>query len=350
MVLRHIFNRLLICLFISISQISICHSSLTNTKEQHTLKFATLIPADTAWMKEIDAWADDIYKKSNGRLKFKIYPGGVMGDEPDVLRKIRSRQLQGAFFTGYGIGRIFSPARVLEMPFLFKNTDESDYVRKQLMPEIKNGFSSKGFELLGWPEVGFIHFFSKKPIRSLKELKKRRLWIWQGDPLGEALSEVAGVAPIPLSIMDVYTQLSAKHGSIDTVFNSPFGTLAMQWHTKLNFASTLPATNAIGSLVVSNKFFDKLPNDLKDLLKTTGKKVGERINIISRRDNHKSIELLKKSGIKFMWDWNEKEKQDMLDIRDKAAALLSKSNYIPENYFLRTKDMLIKFRSSKTTK
>lgn len=320
-------------------------TSLTQAKDQYTFKFATLIPSDTAWMKEIDAWADEVYKKSDGRLKFKIYAGGVMGDEPDVLRKIRSRQLQGAFFTGYGIGRIFSPARVLEMPFLFKNTDESDHVRKQLMPEIETGFREKGFELIGWPEVGFIHFFSKLPINSLEELKTRKIWMWQGDPLGESLAEVTGIAPIPLSIMDVYTQLSAKHGSIDTVFNSPFGALAMQWHTKVKYASILPATNAIGSLVVSSRFFNTLPKDLQQLLKETGADVGERINTVSRRDNDKSIELLKQSGITFMWDWNEKEKAEMLSIRDKAAKLLEDSDYIPAEYFIKTRNMLKEYRA-----
>lgn len=326
----------------------ICLSMSAYANEQYTLKFATLIPADTAWMKQIDEWADDIYKKSGGRLKFKIYPGGVMGDEPDVLRKIRSNQLQGAFFTGYGIGRIYSPARVLEMPFLFKNTDESDFVRQQLMPEISLGFKDRGFELLGWPEVGFIHFFSKNPIRSLEDARKQRIWVWSGDPMGEALTEVAGISPVPLSIMDVYTQLSAKHGSIDTVFNSPFGALAMQWHTKVKYASILPATNAIGSIVVSNHFFDALPDDLKQLLSTTGKIVGEKINIISRRDNHLSIELLKQSGIEFMWDWNDKEMDEMISIRDQAAKILSESNYIPEKYFLRTSEMLKSYRSQKT--
>ena len=316
-----------------------------SAREQYTFKFATLVPADTAWMNEITAWADEVDKKSNGRLKFKIYPGGVMGDEPDVLRKIRSRQLQGAFFTGYGIGRIYSPARVLEMPFLFRNTNESDYVREQIMPEIEAGFRDKGFELLGWPEVGFIHFFSKKPINSLAELKKHRIWIWQGDPLGEALTKVAGISPIPLSIIDVFGQLSAKHGSIDTVFNSPFGALAMQWHTKVKYASILPATNAIGSLVVSQRFYKKLPADLQQLLKTTGKAVGKKINDISRRDNQKSIELLKQSGIEFMWDWNEAEKQEMLDIRDQAANILSESNYIPSKDFERTRNLLKEFRS-----
>jgi len=283
-------------------------NNTAHAEKTYTLKFASLIPADTAWMNNIQDWADELHTKSNGRIKVKIYAGGVMGDEPDVLRKIRSRQLQGAFFTGYGIGRIYSPARVLEMPFLFKNTDESDFVRKQIMPDIEKGFKEKGFELLGWPEVGFLHFFSKYPINSLEQLKTRHIWLWQGDPMGEAFSSAAGVSPVPLSIMDVYTQLSASHGSIDTVYNSPFGALAMQWHTKLKYASHIPITNGIGGIVVSQRFFKSLPTDLQQLLKTTGNLTAEKINQVSRQDNQKSIDLLKQSGIQFMWKWSEAEK------------------------------------------
>jgi len=325
---------------------SLLFMPFAHAQPQYVLKFATLVPADTAWMNQVDAWAEQVYKQSNGRLAFKIYAGGVMGDEPDVLRKIRSRQLQGAFFTGYGIGRIFSPARVLEMPFLFKNTTESDYVRKQLMPDIEQGFRDNGFELLGWPEVGFIHFFSKKPIRSLQELKQRNIWLWQGDPLGEAFADAAGVSPIPLSIIDVYGQLSATHGSIDTVYNSPFGALAMQWHSRLNYATNIAMTNAIGSLVVSKRFFNSLPEDLQKLLKTTGQATGEKINAIARRDNEKSIELLKQSGIQFMWDWNDEEQSELLAIRDRAAATLAESSYIPASYFQRVKKLLDQLRST----
>ncbi|VAX12487.1 TRAP-type C4-dicarboxylate transport system, periplasmic component [hydrothermal vent metagenome] len=316
-------------------------------RDRWVFKFATLIPPDTAWMKEIDRWAAEVARESQGRLKFKIYPGGIMGDEPDVLRKIRSRQLQGAFFTGYGIGHIYSPARVLEMPFLFKNTDESDYVRDRLMPEIERGFRKHGFELLGWPELGFIHFFSKYPIRSLAELKTRHIWLWQGDPMGEAFVKVAGVAPIPLSIMDVYMQLSAKHGSIDTVYNSPFGALALQWYTKLKYATNISMTNGIGSLVVSNRFFNSLPPDLQALLKRTGKITGQHITAIERRDNQESIAQLKQSGIKFMWDWNEKEFKELLSLRDQAAKIMADSGYIPHEYFARTRKMLEAFRARK---
>ena len=320
-------------------------SSNAIAKAQYTLKFATLVPSDTAWMKEIDRWAQEVYEKSDGRLKFKIYPGGVMGDEPDVLRKIRSRQLQGAFFTGYGVGRIYSSARVLEMPFLFRNTDESDFVRSKLMPEIEAGFRSKGFELLGWPEMGRIHFFSKKPIASLKQLKTRNIWLWQGDPVGEAFAEVADVSPVPLSIIDVYSQLSARHGSVDTVYKTMFGILSMQWYTKLSYASNISMTNAIGSLVVRRRFYNKLPKDLQHLLSSSGKITGDKINKITRHDNQQSIILLKESGMEFMWDWNEKEVQEMLKIRDKAAAKLVNSGYLSKKMFDQTTSLLDEFRA-----
>jgi TRAP-type C4-dicarboxylate transport system substrate-binding protein len=104
-------------------------------------------------------------------------------------------------------------------------------------------------------------------------------------------------------------------------------------------------TNAIGSLVVSNRFFTSLPMDLQQLLKSTGQETGRKINTIARRDNQKSIELLKQSGIEFMWDWNSSEQDELLAIRDRAAAKLAESDYIPASYFQRSKQLLNQFRS-----
>jgi len=313
--------------------------------ETYELKFATLMPTGTAWTKILDNWVKDVEQKSNGRIKFKMYSGGVMGDEPDVLRKIRKGQLQGGMFTGYGIGRIYSPARVLEMPFLFKNVNESDYIREQLMPDLEIGFRESGFELLGWPEVGFIHFFSTQPITSVDDIKKLRIWLWQGDPLGEAFFKAANIDPIPLSIMDVYTQLSAKHGSIDTVYTSTFGAIALQWYSKLKYATRIPLTNAIGGVVVSNKFYSKLPADLQQLLKTTGKAMSDEIRLDAREENRKSIGILEKNGIEFMLDWDEVDMNEILAIRNDAASYLEKTNYIPASIFSKTEKMLSDYRN-----
>jgi TRAP-type transport system periplasmic protein len=338
MVLRTFFLLLLL---------SLCSNSIAST---YTLKFATLMPTGTAWSKLLDNWVKEVEEKSGGRIKFKMYSGGVMGDEPDVLRKIRKGQLHGGMFTGYGIGRIYSPARVLEMPFLFKNTDESDYVREQMMPDLENGFRENGFELLGWPEVGFIHFFSTQPITSMDDIKKLRIWLWQGDPLGEAFFNAADIDPIPLSIMDVYTQLSAKHGSIDTVYTSTFGAIALQWYTKLKYATHIPLTNAIGGIVVSSRFYNKLPADLQQLLKTTSKKIGDEIRLNAREENRKSIGLLEKNGIEFMFDWDDVDMDEVIKIRDDAAAYLERTDYIPASVFTKTKKLLADYRQQQNMK
>ncbi|MCK4675485.1 MAG: TRAP transporter substrate-binding protein DctP, partial [Gammaproteobacteria bacterium] len=303
--------------------------SNTSIARTYVLKFATLMPTGTAWSKILDDWVKEVEFKSNGRIKFRMYSGGVMGDEPDVLRKIRKGQLHGGLFTGYGIGRIYSPARVLEMPFLFKTVEESDYVRDQIMPELEIGFRENGFELLGWPEVGFIHFFSTKPMTSIDDIKKLQIWLWQGDPLGEAFFKAADINPIPLSIMDVYTQLSAKHGSINTVYTSTFGALALQWYSKLKYATHIPLTNAIGGIVISNRFYNKLPADLQQLLKTTSSAMSIEIRANAREENRKSIDILEKNGIEFMLDWDEVNMGEIRTIRDNAAAYLEKTGYIP---------------------
>lgn len=320
-------------------------SSNAIAEEIYTLKFATLAPSGTTWSKTLSKWVQEVETKSNGRLKFKMYPGGVMGDEPDVIRKIRKGQLHGGLFTGYGIGRIYSPARVLEVPFLFTNTDESDYVRSQLMPDIKAGFRDKGFELLGWPEVGFIHLFSKHRIQSLDDMRKSRIWLWQGDPLGEAFFTAANIAPIPLSIIDVYPQLSAIHGSIDTVYVSTFGAIALQWYTKLKYGTHIAVTNAIGGLIVSNKFFNTLPDDLKQLLQASGEEISNQIRINTRQENIKSKALLEHNGIEFIWDWDGAPMDEFMSIRDDAAKHLIETGYIPEDFFKKARDILSTYRN-----
>ncbi len=318
-----------------------------HAKTVYTLKFATLIPTGTSWTKILDDWIAQVERESGGRLKFKMYPGGVMGDEPDVLRKIRKGQLHGGLFTGYGIGRIYSPARVLEVPFLFKNTDESDYVRDRMMADFEQGFRDNGFELLGWPEIGFIHLFSKYRIESLEAMRQRHIWLWQGDPLGEAFFDAAGIAPVPLSIIDVYPQLSARHGSIDTVYVSTFGAIALQWYTQLKYGTHIAVTNAIGALVVSNRFYDRLPDDLKTLLKTSGQRMSAAIRAQAREENRNSKQLLEQNGITFVWHWDEAPEQEFIAIRDRAAQQLRDSGYIPAATFDKTRELLQAFRQQR---
>lgn len=319
-------------------------SAPLQAKRTYELKFATLAPAGTTWMNLLQGWADEVREASEGRLVFKIYPGGVQGDEPDVLRKIRFGQLHGGAFTGYGIGHIYSPTRVLELPFLFNDIGEIDYVRERLMPEITQGYRDNGYELLGWMEVGFVYFFSQQPIATLQDLRKSRIWHWQGDPMGAAFFQASGIAPIPLSIIDVYTSLST--GLIDTVYTPPLGAIALQWFTKTSYITDVPMANGIGSLVVSRRFFQNLPQDLQKLLKTTGMKTGKQLIEATRKDNVEALEILKERGLQLITDTDDLESDEVRMISNRAARHLMGNGYIPEYMFSQVNQWLHEYRTA----
>jgi TRAP-type C4-dicarboxylate transport system substrate-binding protein len=321
--------------------------SPAHAEETYVLKFATLAPQGSTWMNIIDDWARKVDKESHGRLKFKLYPGGVSGDEPDVLRKIRFGQLHGAAMTGHGIGYIYSPVRVLEIPFLFRSYDEVDHVRAQLMPSIREGFRDNGFELLGWMEVGFIQLFSQSPIYSLEDMRKRRIWLWQGDPLGTAFFKASGISPVPLSITEVFTSLST--GLIDTTIAPPLGAIALQWFSKTPYMTSIPVMDGIGGLLVTRKFFENLPADLQNLLLRTGEETGNQLLVETRRDNEKSLKVLRNHGVTFTSEWKDSDAV-LYDLRDRAAASLAKDGYIPAKLYARTRQELEEYRVRKNKK
>ncbi len=321
----------------------LCLLSLpTAAAEPFVLKFATLAPEGTTWMKVIDEWALELETRSHGRLKVRLYPGGVAGDEPDVLRKIRFGQLHGGAFTGHAIGEVFAPSRVLEVPFLFNDASEQDYVRGKLLPEIEKGVNQNGFVLAGWMEVGWIYMLSAKPVGTLAELRARRVWLWQNDALGTAFFEASRVPPVPLSLMDVYTSLST--GLVDTVYCPPLACIAMQWFSKTKYLTDMPIANAIGMLLVSRKFHDRLPPDLQALLAETGRVAGERLVRETRRDNLKSLDVLRAQGIGFVPAFKNEE-AEVRAIAARAEAELTASGYIPSSWFARVRELQQEYRA-----
>jgi TRAP-type C4-dicarboxylate transport system substrate-binding protein len=257
------------------------------------------------------------------------------------LAKARFGELQGGAITGHGIGMIYPPARVLEMPFLFHNYDEIDYVRKRLFSELERGFSDHGFTLIGWADVGFVRFFSQEPISSMDDLRKRRVWLWEGDPLVQAFFSAADVAPIPLSITEVFTSLST--GLIDTVYAPPLGAIVMQWFIKTRYMTEAPMGDGIGALVVGNRFFRRLPKDLRDLLLSSGQETGERAIRATRLDNEKALTTLRNKGIHFV-PWKPSNDAQVSRFRDQAARRLARNGYIPAELYRRVEAMLARYR------
>ena len=259
------------------------------------IKIATVAPDGTAWMREMRAVGDAIKSKTDGRVEIKYYPGGVMGDDQTVLRKIKIGQLQGGAFTGGEASIIARDAQVYSLPFLFRNQAEIDQVRAKLDPLLKQQFAKAGFELVGVSGGGFAYLMSTRDIKTRDDLKAAKVWVPQSDKIAELAFKTAGVTPIPLPLSDVYTSLQT--GLIDTAANTPSGAIAFQWHTKLKYMVDLPLTYVVGELVIDKKAFDKLDAADQKVVDQEFAAGFAKLDQINREDNAAARDALKHQGM-----------------------------------------------------
>jgi TRAP-type C4-dicarboxylate transport system substrate-binding protein len=266
--------------------------------QKYTIKFATLAPDGSTWLKVMDEYNNEVQQLTNGAVKFKIYPGGIQGDEKDVLRKIRLGQLQSAGFTGVGLGEILPESRILDAPLLFTNYAEVDHVTGALIDEFIPRFEDAGFVLIGFTEVGFVYVFGNKPITSTADLKGVKMWMWEGDPIAEATFNALKVTPIPLSIADVLTSLQTN--LIDAVYTSPLACVSLQWYTRVKYMMDYPLADAHGAVLIAKKAFDKISPQYQEILLDKGREYMKKLVQLSREDNQQSIDLMKKNGIEIV--------------------------------------------------
>lgn len=297
-------------------------------KDTLRIKFATLAPDGSTWMKYMRRLDQELKKKSKGRLGFRLYGGGIAGDESDVLRKIRIGQIHSAVFSGVGIARILPMVRVLDLPFLFRNTGEVDLVQNRLQEKFAQHFRKKGFEFVSWAEVGSVHLFSQKAIRRVGDLSRLKIWTWSGDPISKETFAVMGTNPIPLAVTDVTTALNTK--MIDTVYGPPLGVLALQWYTNVKYMTSLPLAHATGTFLISGKTYKKIPPDLlplfqKEVVTTMGSLTQE-----LRRQTGNTITALRDGGITVLPMPTGKDLEDFYRVHDKVAQKLTGKVYPKE--------------------
>lgn len=259
------------------------------------IKFATLAPEGSTWMKVLGELSKELELETGGALKFKFYPGGVAGDEKDVVKKIRIGQLHAAGFTGVGLGDVAPETRLLDAPWLFRSRSELESVRAKFDKELNAAVEKGGFVLLGWTDLGSVYVFSKNPIAGPEDMKKEKMWVWEGDPIAIAAYAALRVNPVPLSIVDVMQSLQT--GMINGVYGPPLGVVALQWHSKVKHIYPVPLAESTGAVLVSKKFIDSLPDGQRKTLLALSAKHLKRLNELTNLENDKALEALKKQGL-----------------------------------------------------
>ena len=332
----------LICLLVVAGFFS---TPVISTSQAITLKIATLTPDGSLWMKMIRNGAKEITRKTDQRVKFKFYPGGVMGDDKAVMRKIRIGQLQGGAVTAGTLSGSYRDIQIYHLPIVFDSLEEVDYVRSRMDPILVEGMREGGFVIFGLAEGGFAYLMSKQPIVSAADLRKQKVWIPTDDSISRETASAFDVKPIPLTVPEVRTALQT--GLIDTVTTSPIAAIALQWHTQVNYIADTPLIYLYAVLAIDRRAFNRISTEDQLVVQEIMQDVWKKIDRKNRQDNIDAIKALQNQGIRLVKPEPE-EQNKWQQFAAEVPRRMIESGRISRDIFTQLQNHLQDFRTKKT--
>lgn len=315
--------------------------SFTAPAQAAVFKIATIAPDGSSWMKNMRAGGAEVEKRTQGRVTFKFYPGGVMGSDKSVLRKIRIRQLQGGAVTIGSMTHIYPDIQIYSLPLLFRSLQEVDYVRKRIDRQLTQGLEKKGFVNFGFAEGGFAYLMSNKPVRSIQDLTTEKVWVPSGDQMSLTVFRNAKISPVPLQMADVMTGLQT--GLINTITSPSMAAIALQWYTRVKYLTDTPLSYTAGILIIDRKAFYKIsPRDQK-LVREVMTKTYIKMNKQNRIDNRKARSVLQGQGIKFI-TLSAKARQSWQIVAERSQQELAKKGQFNPATLKKILDLLAIYR------
>lgn len=293
------------------------------------IKIATVAPKDSVWhlyLKKVDQRWQQL---SEGEVRLKIY-AGTLGDEDDIMRRVRIGQLDAATLSTAGLSSIDQATKAMHIPLAFASNEEMEFVQKRISKKLDAVLQQKGFKALAWGEVGWVHFFTKEPVRTPDDLKKLKLFTWSANATTEEkIWHELGFQTLSLSSVDIMPALQT--GMISAFQAPPLVALANQWFPFTPYMTDLKWAPLTGATIISDKAWGKIPSEFRERMV----EIVHEENVVLQqqvRDLEKQAKsAMQKRGLKIVTvsdadfqRWHEAVAKVYPEIR---------STVIPESYF-----------------
>ncbi len=275
------------------------------------LRIGTLAPKNSLYHRQLMELGEAWRTAQGGSAKYLVYPDGSQGGETDMVRRMRIGQLQGGLLSVVGLREIEpSIAALQNMPLMFRNWEEVDYVREKMRPAMEKKFLDQGFVVLAWGDAGWVRFFSKKPAFRPDDYKAMKFFAWGGEVEQQEIMKRLGYTPVPLETGDILP--SIQTGMIDAVPSTPYFALATQIYNSAPNMLDLNWAPIVGALVITRKAWDEMTPEAQAVVREAGARAGAQIRSKARQEVDEAVEAMKKRGLtvnqpnpRQMQEWNE---------------------------------------------
>ena len=259
------------------------------------VKMATLVPQGSAWYTTLQEMAQAWQTVSGGRVTLRLYPGGVAGDDGDVVRKMRLGTLEGGVLSSAGLADVDRSIFALELPMGYTDYDEFNAVLDKMSPQLEKIYADKGFVLLAWADAGWVHFFTKSPVRTPDDLKALKLFAWAGDDFAVELWKSSGFKPVPLPSTEISTALQT--GLVSALPTTAQAAVLLQWYTHAKYMTDVNWAVLLGAIVVLRTTWERIPADLRPALLKAAQDAGAKARAQTRESAVSDVEAMKKRGL-----------------------------------------------------
>jgi TRAP-type C4-dicarboxylate transport system substrate-binding protein len=269
-------------------------SGLAHADEK--IKLGTLAPNGSTWHTLLKEMGQKWSEASGGKVKLIIYPGGVVGNEGDMVKKTRIGQLQAAALTTIGLHEIAPEPQAIDSPMMITSSDELDFVMEHMAPKLEKAIEAKGYIVLGWSEVGFVRFFSTHEYKSLADFtSKAKVFGWEGDPGSIEAWRAAGFKPVVMSSTDIIPSLQT--GLIDTVLTAPLYAFTSRMFEKAKYMLDLRWAVLTGATIVRKDVWDRIPADLRPKLLEISREYSRKVAVEVRRMDAEALKTMQSQGL-----------------------------------------------------
>lgn len=259
------------------------------------VKMATLVPQGSDWYTTLQEMGRKWQAASGGRVTLRLYPGGVAGDDSDVVRKMRLGTLEAGVLTSVGLADLDRSVYALELPMGYRDYKEFNAVLEAMTPQLKKIYADKGLVVLAWADAGWVHFFTKSPVRVPDDLKALKLFTWAGDDLAVELWRSAGFNPVPLPSTEISTALQT--GLVAALPTTAQAAVLLQWYTSAKYMTDVNWAVLLGAIVVSKATWERIPADVRPALLQAAEEAGARARVQTRASEENGIQAMEKRGL-----------------------------------------------------
>lgn len=305
------------------------------------LKVATLAPKGSIFYTVMLELGETWKTLSDGEVELKIYPGGVAGDDKDVVRKMRLGTMDGGLLTMAGFAAVDEAIHSLILPLFYKDDTELEHVLNGLTPDLNAAYEAKGFVPLTYISGGWVRFFTVQQGCTPDEIKSRKLFVFADSPV-EKLWKDAGYNPVPLPVTEISTALQT--GLLDALPSTPQAVMLMQWNKHVPHMCEAIWAPMVGGLLVRKEAWEKIDAGLRDKLKAAAQAAGEKLRTEAKKSETDALAAMVERGLKVVP--MDAALRATWQARTEERYAVIRGGFAPEAFFDKAKALRDAFRAA----